>query len=124
MAVGDTPCPRAKEKTKQDGKRGELPFRIKPHSRQRCSEDSDNPCAHKDPGTSQRLRQDCICVSPIEVQVGGALQHGQGLWVQQNWVWHKPSWRRSPKGILKINQLLNKDNQATDGKMMDLVSHH
>ena len=21
---------------------------------------------------------------------------GQGLWVQQTWVWHKPSWRRSP----------------------------
>ena len=35
-------------------------------------------------------------VCPMEVQVGGALPHGQGLWIQQNWVWHKPSWRRSP----------------------------
>ena len=71
-------------------------FRIKPYSLQRHPEGSNKPCMHQDPGTSQRLRQDCICVSPIEVQVGGALQHGQGLWVQQNWVWHKPSWRRSP----------------------------
>ena len=24
---------------------------------------------------------------------------GQGLWVQQTWVWHKPSWRRSPLAL-------------------------
>ena len=31
---------------------------------------------------------------PVEVQVSSGLL--QGLWVQQTWVWHKPSWRRSP----------------------------
>ena len=25
-----------------------------------------------------------------------ALSQGQGLWVWQTWVWHEPSWRRSP----------------------------
>ena len=31
---------------------------------------------------------------PVEVRVSSGLL--QGLWVQQTWVWHKPSWRRSP----------------------------
>ena len=34
--------------------------------------------------------------SLVEVWVGGGLLQGQGLWVKQTWVWHKPSWRRSP----------------------------
>ena len=28
--------------------------------------------------------------------MSSGLLRGQGLWVQQTWVWHKPSWRRSP----------------------------
>ena len=28
--------------------------------------------------------------------VGGGLPQGQGLWLQQTWLWHKPFWRRSP----------------------------
>ena len=32
----------------------------------------------------------------MEVQVSSGLPLGQGLWVQQTWVWHKPSWRRAP----------------------------
>ena len=28
--------------------------------------------------------------------VSSGLPQGQGLWVQRTWVWHKPSWRRSP----------------------------
>ena len=31
-----------------------------------------------------------------EAWVCGGLLQGQGLWVQQTWAWHKPSWRRSP----------------------------
>ena len=34
-----------------------------------------------------------ICVG---VQVSSRLPQGQGLWVQQTWVRHKPSWRRLP----------------------------
>ena len=49
------PCPRAKEKSQQDGRRGKIVFRIKPHSCQRCSEGSNKSCVHKDPETSQRL---------------------------------------------------------------------
>ena len=37
-----------------------------------------------------------VWVSPVVVQVSSSLSQGQGLWVQQTWVWHKPSWRRSP----------------------------
>ena len=36
----DTPSLRAKEKCQQDGWRGEIAFRIKPHTHQRCSEGS------------------------------------------------------------------------------------
>ena len=32
----------------------------------------------------------------MEVLVGGGMPQGQKLWVQQSWVWHKPSWRRLP----------------------------
>ena len=34
----DTPCPGAKEKPEQDGRMGEIAFRIKPHTCQRCWE--------------------------------------------------------------------------------------
>ena len=85
--------------SQQDGRRGEFTFRIKPHSHQRCSEGSNKLCVHQDPRTSQRLRQDCVRVSPVEVQVSSGLPQGQGLWVQQTWVWHKPSWRRSPSTL-------------------------
>ena len=62
---------------------------------QRCSEGSNKPCAHQDPETPQRLRQNCAWVSPMEVRVSSGLLHGQWLWVQQTWIWHKLSWRRS-----------------------------
>ena len=62
----DTPCPRAKEKPQQDGRRGEIVFRIKPYTHQRRLEGSNKPCAHQDPETPQRLSQDCVWVSPVE----------------------------------------------------------
>ena len=34
--------------------------------------------------------------SPTGAWVGSGLLQGQGLWVRQAWVWHKPCWRRSP----------------------------
>ena len=92
---GDTPCPRS-EKLQQDGRRGECMFRIKPHSHQRHSEGSNKPWAHQDAETPQRLKQNSIWASPVEVWVSTGLPQGQGLWVQQTWVWHKPSWRRFP----------------------------
>ena len=44
----------------QDGRRGKITFRIKPHTCQRCSEGSNKPCAHQDPETPQRLSQNCV----------------------------------------------------------------
>jgi len=57
-------------------------FRINPHTLQRHSEVSNIPCVHQDPKTPQRLRQNCVWVSPEEVQVNSGLLQGQGLWVQ------------------------------------------
>ena len=91
----DILCSRAKEKPQKDGRRGKIMFRIKPHTHQRCSEGSNKPCAHQDPETPQRLSQNCVWVSPLEVWVSSGLLQGQGPWVQQTWVWHKSSWRRT-----------------------------
>ena len=53
-------------------------FRIKPPTGQRCSEGSNKPCEHQDPGTPQRLRQNCVGASPVEVWVSGGLLQGSG----------------------------------------------
>ena len=92
----DNPHPRAKEKPQKDGRRGEITFRIKPHTRQRCSEGSNKPCMHQDPDTPKRLSQNGNRMPPAEVWVSSGLLQGQGLWVQQTWVWHKPLERRLP----------------------------
>ena len=51
------------------------------------------PCVHQNPETPQRLSKNCVCVSSAEVQVSSGLLQGQGPWVQQTWVWRKPSQR-------------------------------
>ena len=48
------------------------------YSSLRCSEGSNKPCAHQDPGTPQRLRQNCVWVSPVEVWVYSGLRRGTG----------------------------------------------
>ena len=73
---GDTPWPSA-EKSQQDSRRGKIVFRLKPHTYQRHSEVSNKPCAHQE--TPQRLSQNCVSVSPVEVQVSSGLPQGQGL---------------------------------------------
>ena len=46
----DTSHPSAKEKPQQDSRRGEITFRIKPHTHQRCLEGSNKTlCAPGDP---------------------------------------------------------------------------
>ena len=56
------PCLWAKEKPHNDGRRGEIAFRIKPHIRQRCSEGSKTLCA-PGPTDPQRLGQNCLSFS-------------------------------------------------------------
>ena len=109
----DTPCPRAKETPQQDGGRGEIVFRIKPHTCQRHSEGSNKLCVHQDPETPQRLRQNCVSVSPAEIRVSSGLPQGQGLWMQQTCMWHKPSWRRLPLTPPESHQNLHR-TQETD----------
>ena len=91
-----TPPPRAKDKPQQDGRRGEIAFRIKPLTSQRRSERSEKPCEQQDPETPTDTETE-LCLT---VSCKGTGQRwpatGQGLWVQQTQVWHKPSRRRSP----------------------------
>ena len=72
-------------------------LKIKPHTHQRSSEDSNKTlCAPGDPTEAEPDLPLRVWVSPVEVQVSSCLPQGQELWVQQSWVWHKPSRRRSP----------------------------
>ena len=75
---GDIPCPEAKEKPQQDGRRGKFTFRIKPHTCQRRSETSNKPHVHQDPETPQGLSQNCVWVSPEEVWASSGLPQRQG----------------------------------------------
>ena len=92
---GDTPHPRAKEKPQQVGRRGEIAFGIKPHTARDVRRAQTNLVCistqrpHSDP-------QNCVWVSPMEVRISSGLPRGRGSGVQQAWVWHKPSRKRSP----------------------------
>ena len=93
----DTPHPRAKKKPQQDGRRGEIMFRIKPHTCQRCWEGSNKIlCTPEELTENKPDLPLSVWVSPVKVQVSSGLLQGKGLCVQQTWVWHKLSWRRSP----------------------------
>ena len=59
----DAPCWRAKEKPQQDGRCGEIAFRIKPHTWQRCLEGSNKTLCPPVPEAPQRLGQTCLWVS-------------------------------------------------------------
>ena len=59
----DTTRPRAKEKPQQDGRRGEITFRIKLLTHQRCSGGSNKPCAHQDPDLKETEPELCLSVS-------------------------------------------------------------
>ena len=76
-----------------DGRRAKLHLESNPISARDIPRDQTKPCAYQE--TPQRLSQTCLWVFPAEVWVSSGLSQGQGLWVQQTWVWHKPSWRRS-----------------------------
>ena len=66
-AVRSYPTFKGKGEAQQDSRRGEIVFRIKPRTRQRRSECSNKPCVHQNAETPQRLRQNCVWVSPEEV---------------------------------------------------------
>ena len=95
--------PRTKEKTQQNCSKDKIAFIIKPHTCQRCSEDTQTkPCVHQDPETTQRLSQTCLWVFECLLQ-----RHGSTVACHRDIasgcsrpgtssLWHKPSWRRSP----------------------------
>ena len=75
-----TPCPWAKENPQQDGRRGEIAFRIKPQTHQSCLEGSNKTlCALGDSTESEPDLFECLSVS-----CGGTGQQwpdvGTGAW--------------------------------------------
>ena len=83
----EIPCPRAKRQPQKDGRRGKIMFRIKTHTHQRHSESSNKMCAPGDPTKTEPGLPLSVWWSPGEVWVSSGLLQGQGLWVQQPWVW-------------------------------------
>ena len=100
---------------------GKISFRIKPHTLQRCPEGSNIPYVLQDSEIPQRLRQNCVWVSPEKVLVSSGPLWGQGLWVQQTWVWHKPSWRRPPLTHHRARETISLTIWTFVGKVMSLL---
>ena len=72
------PHPRAKEKPQQEGRKGEIAFRIKPHTHQRCLEGSNKTlCAPGDPTETELDLPLSVWVSPVEVRVTVAFCTGR-----------------------------------------------
>ena len=75
-----------KGKPQKDSRRGEIAFRIKPHTHQRCLEGSNKTLfATGDPTKTEPDLALSVSVSlaEVRVRVSSGLQQGQGLWVQQ-----------------------------------------
>ena len=73
------PHPRAKENPQQDGRRGKITFRIKPHTHQRCSEGSNKTLCTpgpRDPTESEPDLPLSVWVSPVEAWVSSDLLWG------------------------------------------------
>ena len=76
----------------EDGRRGEIAFRIKLHTHQRCLEGSNKTlCTLGDPRETEPDLPLSVSVSPAEVQVSSGLLQGQRLWVPEIWVIHRVS---------------------------------
>ena len=68
----DAPCPRAKEKPQQESRRGDIAFRIKPHTRLRCLEGSNKTLCAPGPREPTETEPDpplSVWVSPEEAQI-------------------------------------------------------
>ena len=52
----------------------------------------------------------------MEAEVSSGLPQGQGLWVQQAWERHKPSWRRSPLTPPVSSQNLHRTGETDSWK--------
>ena len=96
----DNPCPKAKEILQQDGRRGEITFRIKPQMPQKCSEGTNKTLCTKGPRKRSRdppLETEpdlplSVWVSPVEAWLSTDLSQGQGPWLQQTWMVQCVAW--------------------------------
>ena len=107
----DIPHPRAKEKPQQDGRRGEIMFRIKPHTCQSCSEGSNKTCAHQE--TPQRLSQTCLWAFECLLQGYGsavACRRGRGSG------YRRPGYGISPLGGGRLNPTIEPPELTGLGK--------
>ena len=96
----DTPHPREKEKPQEDGRRGEITFRIKFHTCQRCSEGSDKTLGAPGPRDPTEPEPDLplsVWVSPAEAchGVSGSGCSRPGSRPHCGWILYQPSHREA-----------------------------
>ena len=65
----DTPHAKAKEKPQQDGRRGKITFRIKPHTARDAQQAQTKPCAPQETIETEPDLPLSVSVSPVEVRV-------------------------------------------------------
>ena len=65
---------------------------IPPRDTQRAQQTLCTPGPRDPTETEPELCMNVSCRS----RISSGLPEGQGLWIQQTWVWHKPSWRKLP----------------------------
>ena len=78
------PMLKGKGEAQQDDRCGEIAFRIKPHTCQRCLEGSNKTSCAPVPETPRDWARLPLSVS-CEVRVSSGLPQRQGLWQQQTW---------------------------------------
>ena len=97
-----SPCPRAKEKPQQDGRKSRVAFRIKPHTCQRCLEGSNKTSCARGPRHPTEAESDLpLWFECLLRRHGSAVScrgdRGSGCSRPgRHSMWHKSSWRRSP----------------------------
>ena len=82
-----------------------------PCAHQRCLEGSNKPCVHPDPEIPQRLSQNCVCVSPVEVWSAVDCCRGRGSGCS------RPGYGISPLGgkrLLPLNSTIQPPELTQD----------
>ena len=97
----DTLNPGVKEKPQQDGMMGEILFRLKPYTCQRCTEGPQNPVGTRTQGKEQWLTKETEPDLPLSVWVSPAEVVWKDPEAGKDWRWEEKEMTKDEKGMTK-----------------------